>query len=137
MDSRSIPVLRHYAVKFSMMFRREVAIGVLAPSGTVALELVEQAIAEGSAWNNTELMPVLDDNWKDENAGRPAFCTELLDGQFTPTEAAVAFEQREMRLRACEALVAAYRNAEDSGGSVCWEDVDEAYRLALSGLGRQ
>lgn len=38
-------------------------------------------------------------------------------------------------LRACEALVVAYEEGERAGGSVKWEDVDDAYQLARGAVG--
>ncbi len=40
-----------------------------------------------------------------------------------------------MAIKACEALIAAYEEGEATGGSIAWEGLDEAFRLALEVVG--
>lgn len=125
--------LKLFEVSFSVPCRRHVAIAVPAEHGSAAIYITQQELAEGRLFNDTPLVKLLRDEHVEQGVEGISFMScEISEAH--PDESARALHRNVMAMRACEALVAAYRVAEESGGGVSWEDVDEAHRIALEAV---
>ena len=126
---------RKFVVSYSLPYTHTVSVGVTAPDEAGACAAASAAFDEGTIWDDTPEMPLLYDDYEEVDGAALVFDAVSAQGSFQ-RDASVAFlQRRERAIKACKALVAAYAEGMASGGSVPWEGVDEAYRIALTALG--
>jgi hypothetical protein len=115
-------------------------VGIEADSEEEALVKAQSEFDEWTLWDDTEALPLLLDEYEEVSFGRGLdFRIEQAlpeGGVYPPPDASVLAIRRENAARqAAELLVAAYEAGAD-GGSIAWEDLDEAYAAALKAVGR-
>lgn len=129
-----------FIVGYTLPYVHRVMVGIEAESEEEALEKAQAEFDEGTLWDDTETMPLLLDEYEEvDDGGVLEFRIEqaLPEGGVYPSPDAsvLAIRQDNAARQAAALLVAAYEAGED-GGSIAWEDLDEAYAAALKAVGR-
>ena len=128
-----------FIVGYTLPYEHRVMVGIEADSEEEALVKAQAEFDEGTLWADTETMPLLLDEYEEVEGGFLDFRIEQAlpeGGVYPPPDASVLAIRRDNAARqAAELLVAAYEAGAD-GGSIAWEDLDEAYAAALKAVGR-
>ncbi|WP_127476664.1 hypothetical protein [Sulfurivermis fontis] len=129
-----------YVIQYELPYVHRVQVGIEAGSAEDAIAKAQRLFDDGSIWDDSPDVPLLFDDYEEEgDAGvPPGFSVEqtLSDAESWPeAEASVkAIRRRDAASRAAALLVEAYRRGEEHGGSVAWEDIDQALEAALEAL---
>ncbi len=124
-----------YVVQYTLPYEHRVMVGIEAGSSEEAIAKAELLFDQGDIWQDTTGVPLLFDDF-DEVGDSPLHFTveqELADGEPWPKPDAsvLTLRQRDAAFRASRLLVEANRRGEARGGSIDWDDLDQAYRAAL------
>lgn len=127
--------MTRYIVQYRLDYEHRVQVGIEADSPEAAIEQAETAFNNATLWDDTERMPLLFDDYE-ETDGQPLIFEIVAQVDAWPEpESSVLHHRREAAaMRACALLVDAYRHGQESGGSIAWEDLDEAHAAALEAL---
>lgn len=129
-----------YVIQYELPYVHRVQVGIEAGSAEEAIGKAQRLFDDGSIWDDSPDVPLLFDDYEEQgDAGVPLeFTVEqtLGDGEAWPdAEASVkAVRRAEAAARAAALLVEAYRRGEEHGGSVAWEDIDQALEAALGAM---
>ena len=129
-----------FIVGYTLPYEHRVMVGIEADSEEEALRETASEFDEGTIWDDTEALPLLLDEYEEvgDSAVLEFWIEKVLDEgeEYPAPDASVLNIRRDNAARRAAALLVAAYEAGKDGGSVAWEDLDEAYAAALKAVGR-
>ena len=103
--------MKKFEVSYTLPYRHDVTVGISANSAEEAIRIADAAATDGSLWDDSEEMPLLCDDFEEDDGGVLQFEAIEIEGDFVPRFSVVelrrkrkAIGQRSIRLRRLGAL---------------------------------
>ena len=129
---------KKFIVGYSLTYDHFVEIGIEAKNAEEAIKNADSLFEAGSLWQDSPDVPLLYDDYveHDDNVLTFTIQQELRPGEQWPNPdgSVLYLRRKEAAFKAARLLIEAYRRGKESGGSIDWEDLDEAYEMALHSL---
>lgn len=124
-----------YIIQYTLPYEHRVMVGIEAESREAAIAKAGELFDQGDIWQDSADVPLLYDDFEEQgDAGVPLEFTveDEVSGDWPEPDASVkAIRRRDAAFQTVRLLIEAYRRGEERGGSIDWEDLDQAYRVAL------
>lgn len=96
---------KKFAVTYEISYVHRVVVGVTAPEAESAKQLAETAFNEGTIWDDTKEMPLLFDDYEEEEGDSLSFSAEEVSEFPEPDSSVKAIKQKEFAFQACRMLL--------------------------------
>lgn len=124
-----------YIIQYTLPYEHRVMVGIEAESRDAAIAKAGDLFDQGDIWQDSAAVPLLYDDFEENgDAGVPLEITvedEICGDWLKPDASAKAIRRQDAAFQAVHLLIEAYHLGEERGGSIDWNDLDQAYRVAL------
>ncbi len=124
-----------YVVQYALPYEHRVMVGIEAASSDEASSKAESLFNKCEIWQDTAEVPLLFDDYEETGDSPLIFTVEQELDSDTPWPEADgsvhSLRRRAAAFTTVRLLIEAYCRGEERGGSIDWDDIDQAYQAAL------
>lgn len=116
------PMLKHYAVSYTINYQHRVMVGIQAADEAAALAQAQSLFDQGLIWDDNDETPLLFDDFEELDGETLVFTAQEIDAWPSPDASVLALREAKAARLACEVLLTG--------------DTETALRLARQALAK-